>query len=148
MLQALEITILNKRMGVWEIFQLPPAQSCISVPAGERDSSHGDSSIASAIHGPNTTALSLLKNSQVADITQCVSSTPSATQRWSINTPTAILGSPAPGGISQRDSMHPIVLSPFFGIASTPTLLSGLQNLPTPISDPKAHAIISKALQT
>jgi len=43
----------------------------------------------------------------------------------------------------QTDSTRRTVSSPAFAIASTPTPLSGLQNLPTPISNPEAHAIIT-----
>ena len=35
--------------------QLPPAKRCVSVPAGERDSSQGGSSVASTIQGQNST---------------------------------------------------------------------------------------------
>jgi len=54
--------------------QLLPAKRPVSVPAGERDSSQGGSSVASTIQGENSTPLSLLNNSRVSDIT------PSATQ--------------------------------------------------------------------
>jgi hypothetical protein len=76
-----------------------------------------------------------------------VTSTPSATQRRSINTPTATPitsshSTPAPGGSSTRR----VVSSPAFGIAITPTPLSGLENLPTPIPNPEARAIITNPL--
>jgi len=82
-----------------------------------------------------------------------VTSTPSATQRGSILPPTATPGSssrntPGPGGITQRDSMHRVVSSPASGIASTPTPLSGLENLPTTIPNPEARAIITNLLRT
>ena len=133
--------------------QQPPAKIRISVPAGERDSSPGGSSVASSIPGQNSTPSSLLISSHVADITHRVASTPSATQRRSINTPTAMPGTtsfstPAPGGTSQRDPTRRVVSSPASGIASTPTPLTGLENLPTPIPNPEAHAIITNPLQT
>ena len=65
-----------------------------------------------------------------------------------------------PIGITQTDSMRQIVSSPASGIASTPTALSGLENLPTPtplsglenlpttIPNPEAHAIITNPLRT
>ena len=60
--------------------QLPHAKGRISVQAGERDSSQGGSSVTSTIEGQNSTLSTSLNNSEVADITQCVTSTPSATQ--------------------------------------------------------------------
>jgi len=82
-----------------------------------------------------------------------MTSSPSATQRCSINTPTATPGTsshstPAPGHISQTDSMYCIVSSPASGVASTPTTPSGLENLATPIPNAEAHAIITHALPT
>jgi hypothetical protein len=82
-----------------------------------------------------------------------VTSTPSATQRRSIITPTATPGTssrntPAPSGITQTDSTRRVVSSPASGIASTPTPLSGLENLPTPIPNPEARAIITNSLGT
>jgi len=78
-----------------------------------------------------------------------MTSTPSDTQRWSINTPTATLvrsscSTPAPRGTSTRH----VVSSPAFGIAITPTPLSGLENLPTPIPNPEARTIITNPLRT
>jgi hypothetical protein len=91
----------------------------------------------------------LLNNSRVADITQRVTSTLSATQPRSINTSIATLvtsghSTPAPGGTSTRH----IVSSPAFGIAITPTPLSGLENLPSPIPNSEAHTIITNPLLT
>jgi len=132
---------------------LPPAKRCISVLRGERDSSQGGSSVASSTKGQNSTPSSSLNNSRVADITQCVASTPPATQRQSINTPSATPGpssrsTPAPGGTSQTNPTRRVVSSPASGIARTPTPLSGLENLPTPIPNPEARAIIANPLQT
>jgi hypothetical protein len=132
--------------------QLPPAKRCVCVPAGERDSSQGGSSVASTIQGQNSTPSSLLNNSCVADITQPVTSTPSAKQQWSIITPTATPGigsnnTPAPSGITQPDSKCRVVSSPASGIARTHTLLSGLENLPTPISNPEARTITTNPLR-
>jgi hypothetical protein len=133
--------------------QLPPPKRRVSVPAGERDSSQGGSSVRSTIQGQNSTPSSSLNNSRVADITQRVTSTPSATQRLSIITPTATPGTssrntPAPSGTIQTDSTRRVVSSPASGIASTPTPLSGLENLPTPIPNPEARAIITNPLRT
>jgi len=132
---------------------LPPAQICISAPAGERDTSQGGSSVASTIHGQNATLSSSLNNSGVADITQCVTSTPSATQQWSINTPTPTPGksshtTPAPKGTSQAHWTPRVVSSLASGIASIHTPLSGLENLPTPIPNPEACSIITNSLRT
>jgi hypothetical protein len=129
--------------------QLPPAKRRVSIPVGERDSSQGESSVPSTIQGQNSTPSSSLNNSRVADIHQRVTSTPSATQRRSTNTPTATPGTrshstPAPGGTSTRR----VVSSPTCGIVITPTPLRGLENLPTPIPNPKAHAIITNPLQS
>jgi len=125
--------------------QLPPAKRRVSVPAGERDSSQGGSSVASTIQGQNSTLSSSLNNSRVAEIT------PSATQRRSIITPTATPGTSrrntlAPSGTSQTDSTRHVVSSPASGIATTPTPLSGLENLPSPIPNPEAGAIITNPL--
>jgi hypothetical protein len=133
--------------------QLPPDKRRVSVPAGERDSSQGGSCIASTIQGHNSTPSSSLNNSSVADITQRVTSTPSATQRRSIITPTTTPGTsshntPAPSRITQTDSARHVVSSPESGIASTPTALSGLDNLPTPIPNPEACVIITNPLRT
>jgi len=133
--------------------QLLPAKRRVSVPAGERDSSQGGSFVPSTIQGQNSTPSSSLNNSRVADITQRVASTPSTTQRRSIITPTATPGTsscntPAPSGTIQTDSTCRVVSSPASGIASTPTPLSDLENLPTPIPNPEARAIITNPLRT
>jgi len=69
--------------------QLSSAKRRVSVPAGERDTSQGGSSVPNTIQSQNSTPSSSLNNSRVADITQRVASTQSATLRRSINTPTA-----------------------------------------------------------
>ena len=133
--------------------QLPPGKWCISVLASERDFSQGLSSVASTIQGHNSTASFLLKNSCVADITQRVTSTPCSTLPWSINSPIATLGTcscstPAPGGTTPTDSTCHVESSPASTIASTPTPLSGLVNLPSPFPNPEACVIITNQLQT
>ena len=125
-----------------------PAKRRVSVPAGERDSSQGGSSVPSTSQGQNSTPSSSLNNSRLADITQRVTSTPSATQRRSIVTPTAAPGTssrntPAPCRTIQTDSTRRVVSSPASIIASTPTPCSSLRNLPTPIPNPGARAIIT-----
>jgi len=132
---------------------LPPDTRHVSALAGDRDTSQGGSLVASTIHNQNSTPSSSLNNSAVADITQRVTSTPFAAQRQSMNTPTTTPGSgsrstPAPGGTSQADSKLRVVSSLASSIASTPTPLSGRENLPTPISDPAARAVITNPLQT
>jgi len=72
--------------------QLPHAKRCISVPAGERDSSQGVSSVASAIQDQNSTPSSWQNNSRITDITQPVASTLSTTPWRSVCTPTATPG--------------------------------------------------------
>jgi hypothetical protein len=124
--------------------QLPPAKRRVSVPVAERDSSQGESSIPSTIQGQNSTPSSSLNNNRVADINQRVTSTPSATQRRSTHTPHATPGkssrsTPAPGGTSMRR----LVSSPASGIVITPTPLRCLENLPTPIPNPEARAMIT-----
>jgi len=131
----------------------PPAKRRVSEAAAERDTSQRESSVPSTIQGQNSTPLSLLNSCRVADIAAQVASTPSATQRRSIDTPTATpvtisRSSPAPGGTLQKDSMHGVVCSPASGIASTHTSLSGLKNLPTPIPNPESHMIITNPLKT
>ena len=54
----------------------------------------------------------------------------------------------APSRTIQIDSTRRVVSSPASAIASTPTPLSGLENLPTPIPNPEAHAIITHPLRT
>jgi hypothetical protein len=73
----------------------PPAMAHVSKPAGERDSCQEGSSVASTIQGQNSTPSSLPNNSLVADITEFVTSTPSAIQQWSMNASTAMPGTPA-----------------------------------------------------
>jgi len=133
--------------------QLPPAKRRISVPAGKRDSCEGGSSVPSTIQGQNSTPSSSLNNSRVADITQPVTSTPSATQRRSIITPTTMPytsshNTPAPSGTIQTDSTRRVQSSPSSVMARTPTPLSCLENLPTPIPNPKPRAIIANSLRT
>jgi hypothetical protein len=82
-----------------------------------------------------------------------MTSIPSATQRQSISTlsvtpGTSSCNTPAPSGTSQIDSTRHVVSSPTSGIASTPTPLSSLENLSTPISNPEAHAIITNLVRT
>jgi len=129
--------------------QLPPAKRRVSVPAGKRDSTQGGSSVASTIQGQYSIPSSSLNNSRIADISQRVTSIPSAAQRRSINTPTATpvtssRSTPAPGGTATRH----VVSSPAFCIAITPTPLSGLENLPTLIPNPEACTIITNPLRT
>jgi hypothetical protein len=133
--------------------QLHPGKRCVSVLAGERDSSQEGSSVASTIQGQNSTPSSSRNNSVVADITPRATSTPSATQRQSIITPTATSGTishntPAPSGITQPDSTRCVESSPISGIAHTPTPLSGLENMPTTISTAEARGIIPSPLRT
>jgi len=90
MFEVLLIVQIDKRVGLGGIRNFPASTRRISVPAGGRDSSQGGSSTASSIQGQKCTPSSSLNNSRVADITHRVTSTPSATQRWSIITPTAI----------------------------------------------------------
>jgi hypothetical protein len=149
------VQIVQPQQMRWSLgnSQLPPAKRRVSAPAGKRDSSQAGSSVASAIPGQNSTPSSSLNNSGVADITQRVTVTPSATQRRSMITPTAMPGTssrstPAPGGTSQTDSTRRVVSSLASGIASTPTPLRGLENLPTPIPNPEARATITNPLRT
>jgi hypothetical protein len=137
----------------WGNSELPPAKRRVSVPAGEKDSSQGGSFVPSTIQGQNSSPSSSLNNSRVADITQRVASTPSTTHPGSIITPTAMPGTSsrktaAPSGTIETDSTRRVVSSSVSGIASTPTPLSGLENLPTPIPNPEACAIITNPLRT
>jgi len=132
---------------------LPPAERRVSIPAGERDSSQGGSSVPSTIQAQNSTPSYVLNNSRVADITQRVTSTPSAAQRLSTITLTTMPGRSShntrpPSGTIQTDSMRCVVSSPASGIASTPTPFSGLENLPTPIPNQAARANITNPLWT
>jgi len=129
--------------------QLPPAKRRVSVPVGKRDYSQGGNCVPSTIQGQKSTPSSSLTDSCVADINHRVTSTPPATQGWSINTPTTTPGTSsrstlAPGETSTRR----VVSSPTSGIVITPTPLRGLENLPTPILNPAARSIITNPLRT
>jgi len=102
--------------------------------------------VASTTHGPNSTPISLVNTSGVADITQCVTSTVAATQQQLMITPTDMLGesshsTPASGGPSQTDSTSRGVSSIALVIASTPTPLCGLEiqsaHIPNPVGSLK-----------
>ena len=143
MLEVLLIPRNNKRVGLQGVLSFPLARGRVSAPVGKRDSLEGGSSAASAIQGQNSTPSTLRSNSHITDNTQHVTFTPSATQPQSIYTPTAILGTssrstPKPGRSSQTYSTRRVVSHPSSGIASTPTPLSGLENLPTCIANPAA----------
>jgi hypothetical protein len=89
----------------------------------------------------------------VADITQHVTSTPSASQQRSMITPTAMKGTSsrttsAPGATLQTDSKRHIVSSLASGIGSTPTPLRGLNNLHALIPNPEARWTITNPLRT
>jgi len=80
-----------------------------------------------------------------------MASTLSAKHQLSINNQTTLLGSSshgisALGGTLQTDSLCRVVSSPTTRISRTPTPLSGLENLPTPIPKPVARAIIENPL--
>jgi len=143
----------RQKRGQWGSSQLPPAKRHISVPAGERDSSQGGSSVASTIKGQNSIASSSLSNSSVAAQTQLMTSTLCTTQRRSSNAPattsdTSSCSTPVPAETPQTDSTRRVVSSPVSGIASTPTPLRGLETLPTPFPNPEARAIITNPLWT
>jgi hypothetical protein len=140
---------IQQKCGPSEVFQLPPVKRRISVLAGERNSTQRGSSVASTIEGQNSIPSSLLNNSRIADITQCVTSTPPAIQPQFIITPTATpvtssRSTPGPRGTSMRR----VVSNPAFGIAITPTPLSGLENMPTLTLNPEARAMITNPLLT
>jgi len=150
---VIQIAPKQHRRTPSENLQYPPDMRQVSSLPGERDSSPGESSVACTIYGQNCTISWSLNNSGGVDIPQGVTSTPSITQRRSINTPTAMPGihscsTPAPGAISQADSTRPIVPSLASGIASTPTPLSGLEILPTSIPNPEACATNINPLRT
>jgi len=69
----------QQKGGPWGNSQLPPTKTRVFVPPRERDTSQGGSSVPSTIQGENSTPLSSLNNSRVADITQRLVSTPSTT---------------------------------------------------------------------
>lgn len=72
--------------------QYPPAKRFISIPAVEGDSSQEGRSVASTLKYQNSTSSSSLNNSRIADITQRVTSTASATQWRLTSTPTSMAG--------------------------------------------------------
>jgi len=86
----------------WGNSQLPTAKRRVSIPAGERESSHRGSPVASTIQGQIYPPSSSPNNFHVAYSTQRVTSTLSAAQRWSINTPTATLGTNCLSTISKK----------------------------------------------
>jgi len=111
----------------------------------------GGSSVSSTIRGQNSTPSSSLDNSRLADKTERMTPTSSATKKRSWNSPTTMPGTssrstPPPWETSQTHTAHQVVCSPASGIASTPTLLSGLEKLPTPSRNPEAHTIITNPL--
>jgi hypothetical protein len=82
-----------------------------------------------------------------------MTSTPSATLRQVIKSPTATAGTscsctPTPEGALQTDSTRHIVSSPTSDMASTSASLSGLENKPTPIPKREARAIITHPVRT
>jgi len=104
------------------------------------------------MQGQNTTPSSSLKNSQVEVFTRIVTSSPSATHRRTIITSNARPGTSSQNthsrsGITQSDSTLHVESCTAFGIASTPTHLSGLENLPTPMPDPEAPVILTNQLR-
>jgi hypothetical protein len=124
-----------------------PGKWCVSILAGERDSTQGGSSVVSTIEGTNSSPSSSLNNSRMADISQRVNSTLSGRLQWSINAPTSTPGSKrrcqtAPGGTSKRY----VVFCSAFGICITPIPLSCVEILPTAIPNAEARAIILKSL--
>jgi len=146
MFQVLLIVMINKSVGLRGILKFLLAERCVSVPAGEWDSSQGGSSVASTIQCQNSTPSSSHNNSRIADITQ------STTQQRSIITPTSTPATTscktdAPSGTSQTDSTPCVVSCPTSGISSTPPPLSGLENVHTPILNPEARTIITTPLR-
>jgi len=142
----------QSKCGLWGTSQLPCTKRPVSIPAGERNSSQGGSSVASTIQGQNSTPSSSLNISRVADSTEYMSFTLFATQQRSIQTPTVTPGTssgstPPLVGTSQTDSAHRLVFSPVFSIASTHTPLRALENLYTTIPNPEAHTMITNPLQ-
>jgi len=114
------------------------------------DTSQRGSLVPCIIYGLNSSHLSWLNNSLVADITQCLASTLSATLRLWINTGTArnSYNTPAPGKTLQTASTCRVVSRPASGIASTPTPISSLVYLPTPIHNPETRTMITNPLRT
>ena len=132
--------------------QLPPPKRRVSAPAGERYSSQRGSSKASTNQGQNTSRSLLLNISRLLDITEWKTSTSSAAQWRSINTPIAMPGTSscstaAPWGTSHTAATRLVVSSPTSGIASTPTSLWGLDRLHTHIPNPEGCAIVTTLLQ-
>jgi hypothetical protein len=133
--------------------QRPPAMIRITAPAGESDPSEEGSAMASAIPGQNSTILSWLNNSRVADITQLLTVTTSCTQRPLMITPTAMPGpscrsTPAPRVTSQRVSTCHVLSSIASGIARSPTPLCVLEIQPTLIPNAEAQGNIADPLRT
>jgi hypothetical protein len=128
--------------------QLPPSKRRVSVLVGERDTSPGGSFVPSTIQDLKSMPSSSLNYSRVADITQRMSPTPSTTLQQSTNTSTATRShsTPAPRGTLQTHSTHLVVSSPAFSFSCTPTPLSRLEILPTPISNQAAHVIITNPM--
>jgi hypothetical protein len=125
--------------------ELPGGKRCISVPAGERDLSQGGSSVASTVQGQNSTPSLAPNYSHIADITRRATSTRSATQRWSIITPTTT------PDISSRNTPEPnlhretqcvaLYPAPHPALLALPLLSAVLKTIPTPIPNPEARAI-------
>jgi len=112
--------------------QLRSAKRPVSVLAGLWDTFPGGSSIPYTIQGQNSNPLSSQNYSRLADITQCMASTPSATLPRSINTPTAPparsnRSTPTPGGTSQTESTRRVVSSSASALLALPLLSAVLK---------------------
>jgi len=90
--QVLLIVRISKKHRSLGNTQLPPAQRWVSVLAGERDSSPRQSSTAYTMQRLIHTLSCSPNKSRVAVITYHVTSTPSTTLQWSINTATTTPG--------------------------------------------------------
>jgi len=107
--------------------QLPPAKRWISVLPGNGDSPQWGSFVSSTIPGDNSTPSSSLNTSLVADVNQRGTSTPSATQQHSMNTPTTMPGTSshstaAPGGTStELCCIQPHIWQCYYSPSSQPS---------------------------
>jgi len=81
-------------------------------------------------------------------IWQRFGSDPDPDPKWQSRTVANTSSTTSPRGTSQTDTTCWFVSTPTSDIAGTPSPLSGPEQLPSPIANPEAHAIISNPMQT
>lgn len=130
-----------------------PAKRRNSILADGIASCHAGCSVLTTTKDQYSTTWSSCNNSCIADYTNRVTSIPSAAMWQIIRTLTASPGrsscrSPDPGAAAIALSTCCVISCPTSVIAIGPTPQIYLEYLPTPIQNPKSHAIITTPVQT